>query len=79
MIQSNRLKPLADVTPNTKLACIWETESSYKFGFTSILQSGPGLEAAGVKELLDYFGEYLFVMICAFSMTRILSGRMARS
>ena len=26
-IQSDHFKQLADATPNTKLACIWETES----------------------------------------------------
>ena len=29
VIQSERLKLLADATPQAKFACIWETESSY--------------------------------------------------
>ena len=62
---SDSLKQLADTNPNTKLACIWETHSSYKYGFSSIFQSGLGLEAAGI-----YFSP-----ISAFSMTRISSGR----
>ena len=52
-IQSDHLEQLADATPNTKLPCICESESSYKFGFCSNFQCCPGLEAAGVKELLS--------------------------
>ena len=51
-LRSVRLKPLAEATTNTKFACTkfaWETDSSYKYGFCSIFQSGPGLKAAGVK------------------------------
>ena len=39
-IQSDRVKPLADATPDqgSKFDCIWETESLYKYGFRTIFQ-----------------------------------------
>ena len=36
------LKPLADANPNSKFACTWETESSYKYRFCTIFQVDPG-------------------------------------
>ena len=42
-IQSDSLKLLEDTTPNAKFACMWETESSYKYGFSTIFQGGPRL------------------------------------
>ena len=57
-------RPQAACGRNVQLqvACIWATDSSQKHGFRPIMifQSRPGLEAAGVKELLCHLGECLF-------------------
>ena len=67
-LRSDCLKQLAEVASNTKLVCIWETESSDKFGFSSIFQTATGLEAAGVRERLDNLGECLLMSdLCLFN------------
>ena len=79
VIQSDRLKPLADATPNAKFACIWEIESSYKYGFRTIFQRGLGLEAAGVKELMGYLGECLFMNdLCLLADSKFVLQRRCR-
>ena len=46
-LRSDCLKPLPDSTPFTKFACIWETDSSYRFGFSSISKADPGWNKPG--------------------------------
>ena len=57
-IKSERLRPLALAAPNPKMACIWETEESYGFGFRSVLQNGTAMDTADLEEFLSFLGEF---------------------